>query len=339
MKFIKPPKWDIQHLRQHLQFAVDLEFWTIPFYMSVMYSIDDRQSDAYQLIRTVVNQEMLHLQSACNISNAYGHSPTFAAPVYKGKTIPHLDFSQDNPEVIKKFEPYTAEIGPLDLEHANAMCLIEIPEDLTQDTINLKEDASEYGSIGEFYAALRYGATLLKDHIRGNVHQVDYFSAFYRNTPNLTVTENADPGLAQVNMLINLIVDQGEGADNSDRGQRVSQQQPIIPYQFQNTADDPWPEDDHFEKFLKIKEMFEKNEGLPPVFPVKPVSEYTKEDLELQKILLEHFTKLRATMVSLFGDRYAGPPKPNLQAFFPTMANVGAAIRNCWINGVTPKYS
>jgi hypothetical protein len=31
----------------HLQAAVDLELWTIPFYMAAMYSIQDPATDAF----------------------------------------------------------------------------------------------------------------------------------------------------------------------------------------------------------------------------------------------------------------------------------------------------
>jgi hypothetical protein len=108
--------WTLTHLRQHIQFAVDLELWTIPFYMSAMYSIRDRTSPAFQLIQTVVNQEMLHLQSAANIANAYGMSPEIRAPQYRGKAIPHLEFQLDKPDPRPQYEPYSAEIGPLDTE-------------------------------------------------------------------------------------------------------------------------------------------------------------------------------------------------------------------------------
>ena len=72
-------QWDIRHLHTHLQYAIDLEFWTIPFYLSAMYSIKDKNSRAYQLIRTIVNQEMLHLQSICNVANSFLLQPHFLA--------------------------------------------------------------------------------------------------------------------------------------------------------------------------------------------------------------------------------------------------------------------
>ena len=310
--------WKLEHLKVHLQSAVDLEFWTIPFYMSTMYSIQDRSSKAYQLIRTVVNQEMLHLQSAANIANAYGLSPTFEAPVYEGTTIPHLDFSLDNPAAIEPYLPYTAEIGPLDLEHVNAMCLIEIPDYETHEKGVLHSTVGEYGSIGAFYEALRFGAAHLKQDIKGGVRQVDFFSAFYRNLPAMTITESKDPGYNQVDLLIDLITDQGEGQSKKDE---------TIPPTYQNTADDNWPEDDHFEKFNMIK-----NAPFPEVFAVKPPSEYTPEDKQLLEIQVVNFTELRGALKGLFSGE-------NPESFFPIMSTVGASIRNCWEHGVTPKFS
>lgn len=311
-------KWDIEHLRQHLQYAVDLEFWTIPFYMSAMYSIEDKGDSAYQLIRTVINQEMLHLQSAANLANAYGLSPTFEAPVYQGTTVPHLDFSGDDPDEIEKYEPYTAEIGPLDLEHVNAMCLIEIPEDLTGEPPELQEDVTEYGSIGQFYQAVRFGTAQLRKQLRGGIRQVDFFSPFYRNAPRLTIDDDGPEGLDQALLLIDLITDQGEGTEKAHQG---------VVLEFQNTADDVAPELDHFQKFNKIK-----HGKLPETFPLKPVGEYTRHDLELQAIVVENFTALRTALRRLFRGK-------NPASFFPTMASVGAAVRNCWVHGVTPRFS
>jgi hypothetical protein len=49
----------------------------------------DRSSEAYQLIQSVVNQEMLHLQLVANIANSYGYSPVFnpAKVPYRGTAI------------------------------------------------------------------------------------------------------------------------------------------------------------------------------------------------------------------------------------------------------------
>jgi len=131
-------QWTIGHLRDHLQYAVNLEFWTIPFYMAAMLSIVDRTSSAFQLVQSIVNQEMLHLQLASNVANAYGRSPSFDAPAYVGQEIPHLNFAIDTPDPRPQFSPYSAEVGPLDIERVNAMCLIEYPEWDTERTPSLR---------------------------------------------------------------------------------------------------------------------------------------------------------------------------------------------------------
>lgn len=309
--------WTIEHLKDHLQAAIDLEFWTIPFYMSAMYSIKDRSSSAYQMLRTVVNQEMLHLQCAANIANAYGLSPAIHIPPYKGKVIPHLCFS---PKVTDAYEPYTAEIGPLNLEHINAMCLIEHPENeknqLEQGESLLKSNIKEYPSIGAFYKALRIGAERFKDSIQGGRRQVNHFSAFYRNMPNMTITESGAVGFDQIALLIDLIVNQGEG--DSDKDGKISPA-------FQNTADDTKPTEDHFKKFTEMKK------SLPGTYTSQ---QKCKDDQlhPLQLNLIKQFDELRNLLEKLFEGE-------NPEDFLPVMASVGGAIRNCWHHGVAPKYS
>ena len=311
----------LSHLHEHLQFAVNLELWTIPYYLSAMYSVVDKHSDAYQLIRTIANQEMLHLQSAANMTNAYGLVPTISIPQYVGTTVPHLDFSLDPTDVTKQFMPYSAEIGPLDMLRMNAMCLIELPEFDTDDnsTPDLHDDTTEYGTIGAFYQALLHGARLHKNAITGGVRQVNYFAPFYRNAPNLTVSESGANGFNQVEFLINLITEQGEG---------FSKKAQVIPPVYQNTADDIEPSTDHFKKFLSIKES--KTQQL--TFAFKDPCSYNEEDKKLQQILIAKYANLTAGLQALFnGD--------DPSAFFPDMASVGGAIRNCWQNGVVPKFS
>jgi len=245
---LEKENFGLSDLHTHLQYAVDLELWTIPFYLSAMYSIKDKECDAYQLIRSIANQEMLHLQCAANVANAFGMSPKITVPVYEGDTVPHLDFALDPPEIVNEYKPYTAEIGALDLEHINAMCLIELPDYDTQlglkavtnqcaPPVLLCDEPTEYGTIGAFYQALLHGAALHKGQIRGGLKQVDFFAPFYRNAPNLIVTESKEAGFSQVELLINLITDQGEG---------FAADKEFIPLVFQNTADDPKPEMDHF---------------------------------------------------------------------------------------------
>lgn len=311
--------WNVGHLRDHLQAAAELEAWTIPYYMAAMFSIVDRSSEAYQLVQSVVHQEMLHVQLVANIANAYGLSPRFGPGTfpYEGTKIPHLDFALDRNDPIKLFSPYSAEIGPLDELRINGMCLIEYPEWDTGSKPDFRDDVTEYGSIGEFYDAIEYGARQLASQIVGGVNQVDMFSAFYRSLPQTTVNTSGAEALAQVNLLIDVIRDQGEAAKVNDE----------IDPAFQNTADDSEPESSHYEKFCQIK-----SKALPVTYPVKDVSEHTAEDAGRLTILVEHFALFTATL----NDLLAGH---NPAGFAPLMATIGGNILACWKSGVTPRFT
>ena len=66
----------IENLQEQLQEAVELEFATIPLYMTSLYSIvDGCNSEIYDLIRSVLIQEMLHMVQAANILIATGGTP------------------------------------------------------------------------------------------------------------------------------------------------------------------------------------------------------------------------------------------------------------------------
>ena len=93
-----PSLWTRTDLHRHLQHALDVEFWTIPLYLTALYSIKGLKTlkphdypDAAKLIQSVVIQEMLHLEIVCNLCNALGYSPKFHPPQYRDeKNIPFI---------------------------------------------------------------------------------------------------------------------------------------------------------------------------------------------------------------------------------------------------------
>lgn len=315
----KIPKWDIDNLQGHLQAAVDLEFWTIPFYLSALYSIKDPASEAYQLIQSVAYQEMLHVELAANLANAYGLSPKFDAPVYEGQVIPHLNFSLDIPNPVEKFSPYTAEIGGLDLEHINAMCLVEYPEWRTGHKVDFRPTIAEYGSIGEFYDAVELGAAELVAHLVGGRNQVDYFQNYYRLFSVQTVVADGISGLPQAINLIRAIRTQGAGG----QGTRD------IPEEYRNTADDIEAAWQHFKKFKIIREQ----KHFPETYHGVANPEVGSKGYDAQQILIENFTAFRSIMEEMF----SGQPMP--AGFGAQMATLGGNILNCWKNGAIPKFS
>ena len=63
-------------LKQQLQTAITLEFATIPLYLTTLYSIiDGCNQHVYQLLHSLVIQEMLHMTQSANILIALGGSP------------------------------------------------------------------------------------------------------------------------------------------------------------------------------------------------------------------------------------------------------------------------
>jgi hypothetical protein len=316
--------WDIKHLREHLQFAAYLEAWTIPYYLSAMFSIKSRSHLAYQLIQSVVHQEMLHLQLVANIANAYGHSPTLHVEKFKydpAEKIPHVKFELDHPNPEDKYKPHSAAIGRLDKTRINTMRLIEYPSwSPGAEKPVLRQTVHEYGSIGEFYNALNHGASQLAADIhtpwpRGGVRQVDMFSAFYRRMPRVQVESSGPEGLAQVQLLIDLIRDQGEAAKADD----------AIHPPHRNTADDPQPTGSHSQKFTWI------SDHLPVTYQPKEDADYTDDDRERQQILVKNFKNfIRALNALLAGE--------NPDNFVPLMVTLGGNILTCWKNGVTPKF-
>lgn len=62
-------------LKRTLQQAVELEFGTIPIYLSALWSIKDNLDPVAVSIRNVVQEEMLHLALACNLLASIGGQP------------------------------------------------------------------------------------------------------------------------------------------------------------------------------------------------------------------------------------------------------------------------
>ena len=319
---LQDDQWDLEHLRSHLQAAAELEAWTIPYYMAAMFSVVDRSTEAYQLIQSVVNQEMLHLQLVGNIANSYGYSPVLGpgAFSYEG-TIPHLDFALDPDNPTDRFSPFSAEIGPLDEPRINGMCLVEYPEWDTGGKPDYHDDVTEYGSIGEFYDALEHGARQLAGDIVGGRHQVDMFSAFYRSLPQMTVESSGAGAYPEVALLIDVIRDQGEAAKAAD----------AIAVPFQNTADDSHPDLSHYEKFCEIRKQAQ-NGGLPATYPVKDPTDYTPDDEKRLRILRDNFAAFTVVLGELFAGR-------NPDGFAPLMVTIGGNILACWKSNVTPRFT
>ena len=151
---------DKKMLRSLIGLAADVELFTIPLYMSALYSIagTEAKSDgsvfpymgpsesyslqgkasqkAYNIIYSVYIQEMLHLQLALNIGNILGvEKANLQALSYPMKAedpnwIPCLGKLGDlNPKLYPEFKYIKSTLGPLDRNAINLFLAIELPDE------------------------------------------------------------------------------------------------------------------------------------------------------------------------------------------------------------------
>src|SRR5260370_10144580 len=87
----------LESMREHLQWAIELEHFTVPPYLCALYSLDAvRNPEASAVVASVFVEEMLHMTLAANLLNAVGGRPRFDTPqmlpVYP-RCLPHGDQS------------------------------------------------------------------------------------------------------------------------------------------------------------------------------------------------------------------------------------------------------
>ena len=71
---------DLDWLKQSLQYAIELEFFTIPPYLTAFWSVKDHRDPVAVAIREVLVEEMLHMSLACNMLVSIGGTPKIADP-------------------------------------------------------------------------------------------------------------------------------------------------------------------------------------------------------------------------------------------------------------------
>jgi hypothetical protein len=70
------PVTTLDDLREHLQWAIELEHSTLPPYLCALYSIKPGTNpEAVGVITSVFIEEMLHMTLAANLLNAVGGAP------------------------------------------------------------------------------------------------------------------------------------------------------------------------------------------------------------------------------------------------------------------------
>jgi hypothetical protein len=330
-----PEHWSANDLHAHLQHAIDLEFWTIPLYLSSLYSIEnldkiERQDYpvAAKLLASVAVQEMLHLELVSNLANALGHTPSISCPHYDD--VARIPFIHPDPSQLpERLRGFHIRIGPLDENQLKLFCAIEHPDSPVREPWAQKD---EYDSIGEFYEALRIGVEQLWDDcfVGEEVRrwQVGVFDGYTPKTnPDIGFSQTITTRASALDA-IDAIIAQGEGASNAD-----------IPPQFEppkQTAEHEYhagwfaPELSHYQKLSIILENIEH---LPPVYPLRTGTDEGPN--AAQRALESHFHDLLYQMNAAFRPGGRGLTG----AFWTSMGKMEERITAVWRSGVVPSFT
>lgn len=220
------PITSLETLREYLYAGIQLEHATIPVYLTTLYSIHPGTNlDAFQVLRVIAVEEMLHMTLASNMLNAVGGKvdltqpgfvPTFPTPLPDGETDFMVDLQKFSPAALETFlqieRPAKAE--------SESKRLVKKPKRAGRMLPTVMSESGEelhFYSIGEFYHAIQVGmeklcAELGEDKVfTGNpAHQVtpEYY---YSGGGEI----NAVYDLASARIAVRMISEQGEGFKDS----------------------------------------------------------------------------------------------------------------------------
>jgi len=328
-----PSHWNRSDLHRHLQHALDLELWTIPLYLTALYSIKGLKKlnhstypEAAKLISSVLVQEMLHMELVCNISNALGFSPRFSLPNYdEQKGIPFIHPGID--DLPPDLHGYQVKPQALNKNSLRLFCAIELPHH-KKDIVWEKEKA--YSCIGNMYEALKIGISTLWDACyvgdARNKKQKNTFKE-YHNTHGKNHGFSQDVySPATAFKAIDAIVEQGEGADSKHVPADFRPHQPEEGKEFETA----WYKANlsHYQKFRILLHAHHK---LPPVYDeIKGANDFTAQR-DLEKMFSHLLTEMEINFNSEGADMSV--------AFWNNMYALGGAITAVWESGMCPDFN
>lgn len=194
----------VENLREHLQWAIELEHSTIPPYLCALYSIEPgRNLEAIEVISSVVVEEMLHLTLAANLLNAVGGRPRLDIP----KMLPGYPRALAHSD--RSFEISLFRFGP---EAIESFLKIEKPSPKIDHP-----EGDSYETIGQFYQAIERGFRELSAILGeanlfcGDAARQVTDQHFYSGGGRIIPVVNLATSLAAQEE----IVEQGEGAAHS----------------------------------------------------------------------------------------------------------------------------
>ncbi|MQY13982.1 hypothetical protein SRB5_41420 [Streptomyces sp. RB5] len=303
----------IESLREHLQWALELEHATLPPYMVALYTLDkERNKEAGEAISSVFVEEMIHLALVANVLNAVGGRPVLDTPGMlptHPRPLPHGDRS------------LRLSLLPMGPEALEMFLRLEQPA-----APGAPAEGDGYETIGQFYDAIEDGLRRLCDELGEE--------AVFTGDPARQVTGGPFrhtggelgrvTGLSSALAALEEIVEQGEG---TSRGE-VWDGDPDI---FHPERD----EVSHYYRFLELKLGRRYRRGDTP--QSGPTGEEIKRDLAAvrpmrpnQKVAdLPEDSDIRAAQ-EVFNQMYCGLLHDLEQTFNGYPAKLGPATRTMY---------
>lgn len=338
-----PNNWTKDELDVNLQAAVDVELWTIPLYLTALYSIQNLNSDDQKsypkyakLIESVVIEEMLHLQLICNVCNALGYSPKMNFPVYsEAEGIPFLKAT-----VPAKYQGYEVKLGGFDANQMKLFCVVELPEPSSTPDWSTQ---TKYNSIGELYQALEIAIRNLWSHLyvgdENNTKQqanfTDYLKKFKADPSDgfSQIVNTLDTALAAMEAIV------GQGEGNSNDNEIPEQDQPPPEDDSDYDPSDFDPQDSHFVKFDKALNFIETNVSDAEI--TYPIIQYPDKEQLAQQVtafmkLEQSFTKFLQELEKGFNIPQTDNKMPD--SFYNDMFSMQGNITAVWQSGAVPSF-
>ncbi len=328
-----PINWTKSDLHHHLQHSLNLELWTIPLYLTALYSIKGLKNlkhyeypEAAKLILTVLIQEMLHLELVCNTCNALGYSPQFLPPNYdEQRGIPFIHPTKDC--LPNDLQGYKVKPQALNVNSLRLFCAIELPHPKKEI---MWEREKSYNSIADLYEALRIGISKLWEECYvGDEHNTKQKNTFYEyhnsNGRNHGFSQKVY-SIDTAHKAIHAIIEQGEGADTKKVHADFRPHKVELGKEFETAS-----YKGHLSHYQKFRILLHSHHKLPMVYETNTVD----KNSPIQQQLKEKFLDLLSEMQIQFNSH-----GENMQdSFWSKMFAVGHAITAVWESGLCPDFS
>jgi hypothetical protein len=206
-----PVDASVEDVRLLLQAALEVERFTIPPYLTALYSIHENANvECAALLRAIVVQEMLHMSLVCNVLNAIGGSPDL-------RTRRHLNYPQPLPY---SDDDYLVGIGPFTPDTIHTFVRIEQP--------GQGAHGIGFHELSQFYRYIEKALTALNESTRGHVFRADHGRQvgpehFYGSGGRLLRVTN----LKTAREVLDLVIVEGEGTPTNVSGGDQRFQQPF----------------------------------------------------------------------------------------------------------------